>query len=178
MMTNGSWINVRFYIKSYIKNRIFVKMLDAYWLLAKEVPANLSNVNVKKKNLSWQTVLKLMCVSISKVKHKLFHVELVVYFVGGSRCEVISETKHSKQKYLEQRRFDIHSNHKPSTGCRSDVYPSRFVYWMKGSHSWCRIRIDRISFRLQISGFGTKNDGKHWFSEKIIDGFSWKIVYM
>ena len=38
--------------------------------------------------------------------------------------------------------------------------------------------IDWISFRLKISGFGAKNDGKSSIPEKLMDGFSSKIVYM
>ena len=68
--------------------------------------------------------------------------------------------------------------HMPSTGYRFDVDPSSLVYWMKCLHSRCRFKIDRISFRLKLSGFGAKNDEKPSISEKLIDGFSWKVVYM
>ena len=66
----------------------------------------------------------------------------------------------------------------PSTGYRFDVDPSSLVYWMKCLHSRCRFKIDGISFRLKLSGLGAKNDEKPSISEKLIDGFSWKVVYM
>ena len=81
-------------------------------------------------------------------------------------------------KYFGQRWVDIHLMRMPSTGYRFDVDPSSLVYWMKCLHSWCRFKIDRISFRLKLSGFGAKNDEKPSISEKLIDGFSWKVVYM
>ena len=81
-------------------------------------------------------------------------------------------------KYCGQRWVDIHLMRMPSTGYRFDVDPSSLVYWMKCLHSWCRFKIDRISFRLKLSGFGAKNDEKSSISEKLIDGFSWKVVYM
>ena len=91
---------------------------------------------------------------------------------------IIPYTKRSQQKHLGQYRVDIHSTYTPSTGYLSDVGTSISVCWMKGIHSWCRIKIDWISFRPKISGFGAKNDEKSSISQKLMYGFSWKIVYM
>ena len=102
---------------------------------------------------------------------------MVVDF-GRERCEVIRDTIHSRLNCLGQRRVDIHSTRTPSTGYRSDVDQSSSICWIKGSHSWCRFTIDRISFRLKISGFGAKNDEKSSISQKLMYGYSWKIVYM
>ena len=132
-------------------------------------------LHVRNRYDIWHTMRPSAMQKYDVWRNKWFYWGLV--FVDfGQRCDLIFDTNTANYEVPGRRWVDIHLMRMPSTGYRFDVEPSSLVYWMKCLHSRCRFKIDRISFRLKLSGFGAKNDEKSSISEKLMDGFSCNIV--